>query len=126
MTLAAIFIAASAAHGLPQGLLSDLCFVESSHRPSVSRMDSNGHKSLGICQMQYPTALFLGFKGREADLLNPRINAFYAGKYLAYQYKRYGNWLQAVKAYNAGSSYTKIHNTYSKRVMNVRHKNYFQ
>lgn len=126
MTLAEIFVVASAVHGLPHTLLSDVCFVESSHRPKVSRMDSNGHKSVGLCQMQLPTARFLGFRGSESDLLNPRTNAFYAGKYLAYQYRRYGSWVKAIKAYNAGSSKTDLPNDYFRKVTRVSNKNYLQ
>jgi len=119
MNLTTIFLVVSIMHSLPTDLLSKVCFVESSHRPKVITVDSNGERSIGLCQIQLKTAQGLGFKGTEKDLLDPGINAQWAGTYLAYQYERYGNWVMAVKAYNAGSAKTNKPNEYYKRVSAV-------
>lgn len=120
MTLEAIFIAASLAYGVPDGLLSSLCFVESSHRIAVRKVDSNGRESLGVCQIQKETAQDLGFEGTKKDLMAPEINIFWSAFYLSKQHERYGSWIKAVKAYNAGSTKNSKHNTYSWRVFHVR------
>src|ERR1019366_8308281 len=102
MNLVALFFAATTAYNIPPNLLAKVCFVESSHKTNIITHDSNGHKSLGICQVQLRTARSLGFKGDEIDLLDPATNIKFAGAYLSHQFNRYGNWVKAVKAYNAG------------------------
>jgi soluble lytic murein transglycosylase-like protein len=119
MDLTAIFLTVSTVYGLPNGLLSDLCYVESTHRPHVIVMDTNGYESIGLCQVQYRTAQWLGFKGKKEELLKPDVNAQWAAAYLAYQYKRYGNWVMAIKAYNAGSAKTQKPNSYFRKVSSV-------
>ncbi len=89
---------------LPEGLLDAICWVESSHRPQVVHKDDGRHNSLGLCQVQLRTAKGLGYRGTEKDLMAPKINAYYAAKYLYYQYQRYGDWDLAVIAYNRGNA----------------------
>lgn len=103
-TLALMFVAASQSFNLPTGLLSSLCFVESSHNVKAIHHDDGGSNSVGICELKLSTARLLGFKGTERQLMIPKDNIKYAAKYLKKQLKRYhGNISKAVAAYNAGT-----------------------
>jgi soluble lytic murein transglycosylase-like protein len=84
-------------------LLSAICFVESSHMPhKINHMDGNSD-SLGLCQIKFKTAKWMKFKGTQRELMQPKVNARFAAKYLKYQLNRYnGNIMKAVAAYNAG------------------------
>lgn len=102
--LVAIYLAASAYFSLPPGLLSAVCFVESSHRPHVVHKDDGRGDSMGVCQVQPATAKDMGYTGAASGLLKPEVNAFYAAKYLRKQLNRYGgDMVKAVAAYNAGT-----------------------
>lgn len=99
-----VFLLVSQNLGIPSGLLESMCYVESNHRPNVIKYrDGNHEDSLGICQVKLSTAQHMGFKGTRKELLDPRNNIEWAGKYLHYQYKKYGTWSRAVIAYNKGS-----------------------
>lgn len=103
-TITLLFLAASQLNNLPPGLLSALCFVESDHVPTAIHRDDGRHNSVGICQIQLPTARFLGFKGSETQLRKVDTNISLASDYLGYQLRRYhGNIAKAVSAYNMGS-----------------------
>lgn len=102
MNIAQIFLTVSLQLNLPPGLLSSVCYVESRHNPAAIHHDDGGSDSLGLCQIKLSTARWLGFKGTEQDLMNPQINAHYAGAYLRYQLNRYGSVKKAVTAYNIG------------------------
>lgn len=117
-TLALLFITYSNTFGLPQGLLSSLCFVESSHKIEAVHYADGGSNSVGVCQIKLSTAQWLGFKGTEKQLMKPENNIYYAAKYLAHQNKRYNNIEKAVIAYNQGSAKTANRTSYSKKVMN--------
>lgn len=81
-----------------------ICFVESSNRYSIVNLSDGGSASYGWCQIKYTTAKEMGFKGNITDLwFNKKINQKLAIKYLQKQYARYGNFRDAVAAYNAGS-----------------------
>lgn len=90
--------------GLDQKALSALCFVESSHNPKAINPDDGSTPSIGLCQVKYRTAQWLGFTGEAHDLKDPFINAMYAAKYLRYQLDRYNDFERALAAYNAGHS----------------------
>ena len=99
------FYRKSKAQGLAvsKDLLKALCTVESGLRPNVIVNDSNGHKSIGLCQIQLRTARFMGYTGSEERLLRPHVNMYFAAKYLLYQFERYGqDWDKALGAYNQG------------------------
>lgn len=87
---------------LPPNLLSSVCFIETKHQIHKIHRHDGDSDSIGICQIKLKTAKWLGFKGTEQDLLNPKINILYAGKYLDYQLRRYHNVSKAVIAYNQG------------------------
>jgi len=65
-------------------------------------IQDHGSPTYGICGVKYETATMLGYQGIPENLMNPETNAYYAASYLKYQYKRYGNWCQAISAFNAG------------------------
>lgn len=103
MDLATIFLAVTSTFNLPAGLLSSICWVESNHRPSAIHLDDGGSPSQGVCQLKLTTARLMGFKGPSRQLMRPRVNVYYAGKYLRYQLDRYEDASKAILAYNAGS-----------------------
>jgi soluble lytic murein transglycosylase-like protein len=85
-------------------VLLAICFVESSHRASVINISDNGSASYGYCQIKLGTAKDMGFKGNITDLwFKKQINMEYAKRYLQYQFNRYGNWEEAIAAFNSGS-----------------------
>ena len=101
-TILALFAMAEMEHGIPDKLLTAMCWEESRHRPKVINMhDGVGH-SRGICQLKLGTAKGLGFRGRPSDLYNPIVNISYAAKLLRLHYDKYQSWDKAVVAYNAG------------------------
>lgn len=102
--LAAFFVLVSQTNNLPPGLLRAVCYVESKHVPESIHRDDGGHNSIGICQLQHPTAVFMGYRGGEAGLLETHINVRVAGAYLGWELHRYhGDVVKAVAAYNSGS-----------------------
>lgn len=102
--LALLFLSVSHTFNLPPGLLSAVCFVESSHNVSAMHLNDGDSHSIGVCQIKLSTSRFLGFKGTAKALSNPKTNVFFAGKYLHYQLCRYnGNLYKAVAAYNVGT-----------------------
>lgn len=104
-TIALLLTSISVTTDLPKGLLSALCFVESSHRPAAVNQDDRGSASIGLCQIKLETARLVGFKGTAKQLqTDPKVNAMYAAKYLKKQLNRYsGDVRKAVAAYNAGT-----------------------
>lgn len=98
-----VFIMAGLLNGVDPSLLSALCFVESSHRPSAYVHVDGNSPSYGLCQIKYETAKWMGFKGKASELFNRDTNAYWAARYLSYQMTRYnGNTRQALSGYNAG------------------------
>lgn len=99
-----MFAITSSSFSLPTGLLSALCYVESGHHVSAYLANDGGTPSHGICQIKLETARLMGFRGTAAKLKQPRVNIYYAGKYLAYQMARYHHDARkAISAYNAGT-----------------------
>jgi soluble lytic murein transglycosylase-like protein len=104
MTLILLFSATTSTFQLPPGLLSALCWVESNHNPKAIHKDDGSGNSVGICEIKLETAKLLGFKGTEQGLMDPKVNIYYAGKYLAKQIDRYnGDAIKGIAAYNAGT-----------------------
>lgn len=117
-TLTALFITATAHFNLPPGLLESLCFIESRHEVSAIHRDDGGSDSLGVCQVKYNTAKWLGFKGNEQQLMDPKVNIYYSAKYLSHNLKRYnGNIEKSVIAYNRGSAGNLSRTQYSEKVL---------
>lgn len=113
------FITATNTFNLPQGLLPALCYAESKHNVQARHIDDGGEDSIGVCQLHLSTARWLGYKGDEKGLFNPKVNAYYAAKYLKKQLNRYdGDVFKAVAAYNTGTYYgSKTNRQYVKKVV---------
>lgn len=103
-------------YGLPPGVLSSICFVESRYNVNAIHYDDGAGNSVGVCQIKLATARHMGFAGTEQQLMNPRMNIKYAAKYLAYQYKRYGSIERAVIAYNMGNARGLTTSKYQRKV----------
>lgn len=104
LTIAMMFVSASQTFNLPPGLLSALCFAESSHRVHITHHDDGGSDSLGICQIKLSTAKGLGFEGTRENLMRPKTNIHYAAKYLSKQFKKYhGALYKSIASYNSGT-----------------------
>jgi len=105
LKLALLFLQTSQMFNLPPGLLSAICYVESKHVIEAIHVDDGGSPSIGVCQVKLWTAKDLGFKGNEHQLANPRLNIFYAGKYLRNRINRYPSSIpKVIAAYNAGTA----------------------
>jgi soluble lytic murein transglycosylase-like protein len=92
--------------GVPHKILLAVCFVESSHRELDSVPDGSS-LSYGVCQVKLETAEYMdrlyGLVPVTPEALSDTwTNAYYAAKYLQFQYKRYGDWKRAIDAYNKG------------------------
>jgi soluble lytic murein transglycosylase-like protein len=123
MGLLTIFTAVTLQLNLPPNLLSSICWIESRHKVNAVHKDDGGESSLGVCQIKYSTAKWLGFKGKQKELMNPKINIYYAGLYLKYNLKRYNNISRAVVAYNRGNAKNLLKTKYSMAVMRVYERN---
>jgi len=89
--------------GVPWALILAVIGTESSGNPRAYRYESHiNDASRGLMQMLYSTAKSLGYKGPPEGLYNPDTSIYYGAKYLRKLYDRYGNWLDAIAAYNAG------------------------
>lgn len=118
ISTALLFLAVSKQHQLPDNLLSSLCYVESRHSASAIHKDDGGSSSLGICQIKYKTAQWLGYKGTPKGLMQPGINTFWAAEYLQYQLLRYNNNVfKAIIAYNRGNAKNLTRTKYLDKVL---------
>lgn len=117
LILTMMFNQASLQFDLPQGLLESLCWVESSHKVTAIHHDDGDSDSLGICQIKYTTSKWLGFKGTPKQLMNPRVNIYYAAKFLSYQQHRYNSITRGIVAYNIGNAKHLTRSNYSDKVL---------
>lgn len=117
VTLALLFTMTSAKFNLPTNLLASLCYIESHHDVKAINHDDGGGNSVGVCQVKLSTAKWLGFKGTEEQLMKPKTNVYYAGKYLSAQIKRYGSVKKGVVAYNIGNAKGLTRSKYSDKVL---------
>lgn len=102
--MAILFFAVSSSLGLPPGLLSAICYIESHHKENAINKHDGGSASYGACQIKLATAKSIGYTGTAKQLMRADVNVMWAGKYLKWQLKRYNNDpRKAVAAYNAGS-----------------------
>lgn len=92
-------------------LMYAICAQESKCNPkAINRNDGNESQkasgkvihSLGLFQIQLPTARHLGYKGTYAKLRTPETNAYYAAKLLRSLYDKYTDTVKVIAAYNAG------------------------
>lgn len=116
-TLITILTTVSMQQGLPHGLLESVCWVETKHNPNAIHRNDGVGDSIGLCQIKLKTSKWLGYRGTAEGLLNPKVNAYWAGKYLQYQIKRHnGNTEKAVIAYNIGNAKGLTTTAYSVKV----------
>lgn len=80
-------------HGVPANLLSSLLDVESGYNPNAKSEAG----AVGIAQFMPSTAEEIGI-----DPTNPQEAIEGAARYLEEKYAKYGNWHQALEAYNGG------------------------
>ena len=113
-----MFSTISIQFGLPAGLLSSLCYVESKHNTEAVHYFDGDANSYGVCQIKLATAQYLGFEGDEEELMQPRVNIYYAAAYLSRQRVRYkGSIEKAIIAYNIGHAGSLTRTSYSDRVI---------
>lgn len=89
----AVFDAASLTYGLPAGLLSRVAYQESRYNPAAKSPAG----AIGLMQFMPATAKDFGL-----DPLDPEASIWAAAKYLKQLYTRFGNWKEALAAYNWG------------------------
>jgi cell wall-associated NlpC family hydrolase len=85
---------ASKAYGIPQGLLERQIMAESGGNPGAHSPVG----AVGMMQLMPATARGLGVN----NPLDPRENILGGAKYLREQFDKFGNWREALAAYNAG------------------------
>lgn len=85
-------------YGLPENLLARLLWQESRFREDIiTGKTKSPVGALGIAQFMPATA-----REFKIDPLNPSQAIDAAGRYLAQLFKRFGNWREALAAYNWG------------------------
>lgn len=92
-----IISGASNDFGVPADIIRSVISVESSWNPSA--VGSSGEK--GLMQLMPGTAAELGV----SNAFDPQQNIRAGAKYLSQQYKKMGNWRDALARYNAGKYY---------------------
>lgn len=104
-SLLLLFASETLTNHLPPKLIDAVCYTESHYDVKAINPDDGRSSSIGLCQCKLSTAYLMGFRGTEAQLLDPRVNAHYAARYLRYQLSRYsGDVHLAVAAYNSGTA----------------------
>jgi soluble lytic murein transglycosylase-like protein len=99
-------------------MLASICYVESHYDVNAIHHDDGNGDSLGVCQIKLSTAQWLGFKGSQHRLMSPKVNTYYAAKYLRYEIDRYNSdFVRAIISYNMGSAKDFTHTKYSDKVM---------
>lgn len=100
------------AHGVPANLLSSLLDVESGYQ--VDGPDSEAG-AVGIAQFMPETAKAMGI-----DPKDPQQAIEGAARYLEEKYQKYGNWEEALEAYNGGDGNVGSGETkaYAEKVLN--------
>lgn len=117
-TLTILFLITTAQYELPPGLLSSVCYVESAHNVKAIHIHDGDGDSVGACQIKLKAARTVGFKGTEIQLMDPKTNIQYAGKFLGHQINRYhGSVVKAVIAYNQGHAGILTRTSYSDKVI---------
>ena len=105
MNYTEIILAAAKSAKVSGSLLLAICSYESHDFQWTFVQYDHGSPSVGICMVKEETAKMLGFTGNLMDLMDSKVNAKYAAKYLKFQEERYGSkdWCKLVSSYNAGT-----------------------
>ena len=100
---------ASKDFGVPKDIINAVIQQESGwNRAAVG---TSGEK--GLMQIMPGTGRDLGL----TDFFNPEANIRAGAKYLSQQYQRFGNWREALQAYNAGAGNIKAGAGYADKVL---------
>jgi soluble lytic murein transglycosylase-like protein len=107
------------AHGLPWQGVKAIVYVESSFNPWAYRYEPHyqylvgtnlrvteqvgQQTSWGLMQVMGAVAREYGFTGWFPELCQPEVGLEYGCKHFKRYADRYGNWIEAIAAYNAGS-----------------------
>ena len=83
-------------NGIPTDIFRNLISRESSWNPSATGKAGE----IGLVQIKPSSAMEVGI----ADIYSPPSNLEAGARYLTAQFQRFGNWRDALSAYNAGAS----------------------
>lgn len=88
---------------VPADIIKGVIATESSFRPEVWRDEPQIHdRSRGLMQLLLKTARGLGFRESPDLLYDPELNVMLGTALLAQLYRRFGDWTDALAAYNGG------------------------
>jgi soluble lytic murein transglycosylase-like protein len=88
---------------VPEAVIKGIIAAESGFKPDAVRGEAHlGDASYGLMQILLQTAKSLGYRGDATQLMHPGVNVYYGTKLLAENFKRAGNWPDAISAYNGG------------------------
>lgn len=107
---------AAAAAGVPPNILKAMIQKESAWDPNaMSEIDAKGRYAFGLTQLRGPAAQDMG-----VDRFDVAGNLTGGARYLAKQFAQFGNWRDALAAYNqgAGGDLTKGH-AYADSIMKM-------
>lgn len=94
---------ASLKYGIPKEILMAIISVESGFNPRAYNRNKDGTEDRGLMQVNYQHNLSLmkeyGITDPE-QLYDPELNIEIGARILYENYKRFGNWVMAIKAYN--------------------------
>lgn len=94
---------ASLKYGIPKEILMAIISVESGFNPRAYNKNKDGTEDRGLMQVNYQHNLSLmkeyGITDPE-QLYDPELNIEVGARILYENYKRFGNWVMAIKAYN--------------------------
>ena len=94
---------ASLKYGIPREILMAIISIESGFNPRAYNKNKDGTEDRGLMQVNYQHNLSLmkeyGITDPE-QLYDPELNIEVGARILYENYKRFGNWVMAIKAYN--------------------------
>ena len=91
---------------VPVNLFFALAYTESRFKPHAKNKNRDGSWDYGLFQLNSSTFRHYIKKYDVDSIMKIENNTERAGKFLNDQYKRYGNWIEATLAYNAGNTKT--------------------
>jgi hypothetical protein len=97
--------AASEATGVPSEIIMSLATRENGAWNAGLRVPQDGMGLLQVLPSEFADETgqeWARARPSQAQLADPAFNLRYGANYLADQYRRYGNWADAISAYNAG------------------------
>jgi soluble lytic murein transglycosylase-like protein len=101
--ISALVEKASLKYGIPKEILMAIISVESGFNPRAYNKNKDGTEDRGLMQVNYQHNISLmkeyGITDPE-QLYDPELNIEVGARILYENYKRFGNWVMAIKAYN--------------------------